>query len=330
MSNILDKIKLSGTTYDIIDATAIHSMDGYYTSGQTNDAITAATSALAESIAEQGYQTSGDVQNAISGKADTTAVTQSINEATSGKVDNSTYTAYTAATDATLSGKADVGDIPSVSGYADSVKYNSTSKYVEFYHGGTGGTKVFEYDASPFLIDGMVQNVEIKDVEISGETVTCLVISFNTDAGKQDINIPLTEIFDPSNYYTKTEIDQALSGKADTSAVTADISAAVSGKVDTNTYTAYTAATDGALGAMNGEIGAINNEIGAIYGGLTAHTANTDIHVTTSDKSTWSGKQDALVSGTNIKTINNESILGSGNINVQTLPTVSGTTLVFS
>ena len=39
--------------------------------------------------------------------------------------------------------------------------------------------------------------------------------------------------------------------------------------------------------------------------------------VTASDKTTWSGKQDALVSGTNIKTINNESILGSGNITIQ-------------
>lgn len=55
----LDKIRLSGTTYDIIDATAVHSLDGYYTTGETNAAITAATNALAESIAEQGYQTSG-------------------------------------------------------------------------------------------------------------------------------------------------------------------------------------------------------------------------------------------------------------------------------
>lgn len=39
--------------------------------------------------------------------------------------------------------------------------------------------------------------------------------------------------------------------------------------------------------------------------------------VTATEKSTWSGKQDALVSGTNIKTINNESILGSGNITIQ-------------
>lgn len=39
--------------------------------------------------------------------------------------------------------------------------------------------------------------------------------------------------------------------------------------------------------------------------------------VTDTEKLTWSGKQDALVSGTNIKTINNESILGSGNIDIQ-------------
>lgn len=34
------------------------------------------------------------------------------------------------------------------------------------------------------------------------------------------------------------------------------------------------------------------------------------------EKSTWNGKQDTLVSGTNIKTINNESILGSGNLDI--------------
>ena len=38
--------------------------------------------------------------------------------------------------------------------------------------------------------------------------------------------------------------------------------------------------------------------------------------VTDTEKTTWSGKQDALVSGTNIKTINNTSLLGSGNINI--------------
>lgn len=38
--------------------------------------------------------------------------------------------------------------------------------------------------------------------------------------------------------------------------------------------------------------------------------------VTDAEKTTWSGKQAALVSGTNIKTINNQSLLGSGNITI--------------
>ena len=303
----IDQIQLSGNTYQLRDNSAIHNLNGYWTSGQTQDAITAATGALAESIAEQHYQTSGDVQNAISGKADTTAVT----EAVSGKADT---TAVTAAIDAAVSGKADASDavnnvsfirkndgsellyyltrksgdypsakvlgigtgltldantqlkvdftkvakpsdIPSVTGYADSVAYDTNTKYMKFYHGGTGGTEVFSFDASPFLIDGMVQNVEIKDVTISGESVTCLVISFNTDAGKQDINIPIADIFDASNYYTKDEVDAelsaktdnsafiaytaatdtALGNKADSTAMTEAISEATSGKVDTNT-----------------------------------------------------------------------------------------------
>ena len=345
----LSKIRLSGQTYNLKDENALHTLDTSVTSGGTNAVngagIYNAIASALQSVAEQGYQTSGDVQNAISGKADTTAVTQSIEAATSGKADSSAvitnivadpqnvsagikYTKNGSTTsvevlnfgygltfnkenkklqvdNSTIAAKTDL------SGYADAVKYNSTSKYVEFYHGGTGGTVVFSYDASPFLIDGMVQNVEIKTVAGSG---TCLVITFNTDAGKQDINIPISQIFDATNYYTKAEVDTALSGKADTAdtytkqetsdlidekiveaggmtsgAVQTMIDESISGKADTST--------------VNG----INNT-------LTAHTANTDIHVTTSDKSTWNGKQDALVSGTNIKTVGGNSLLGSGNI----------------
>lgn len=38
--------------------------------------------------------------------------------------------------------------------------------------------------------------------------------------------------------------------------------------------------------------------------------------VTTGEKYTWNNKQAALVSGTNIKTVNNQSLLGSGNISI--------------
>lgn len=49
-------------------------------------------------------------------------------------------------------------------------------------------------------------------------------------------------------------------------------------------------------------------------------------YVTDAEKNTWNTKQDGLVSGTNIKTINNESILGSGNISLQE-KLVSGTNI---
>lgn len=50
---------------------------------------------------------------------------------------------------------------------------------------------------------------------------------------------------------------------------------------------------------------------------LVDDTSTTNKFVTSSEKTTWNDKQAALVSGSNIKTINNESILGSGNITIQ-------------
>ena len=54
----------------------------------------------------------------------------------------------------------------------------------------------------------------------------------------------------------------------------------------------------------------------ALGGGGTSYSAGTGIDIT-NDVISVTGKQDTLISGTNIKTINNESILGSGNISIQ-------------
>lgn len=45
-----------------------------------------------------------------------------------------------------------------------------------------------------------------------------------------------------------------------------------------------------------------------------------DARIASTDITQWNGKQDTLVSGTNIKTVNNESLLGSGNISVVGTP----------
>lgn len=57
---------------------------------------------------------------------------------------------------------------------------------------------------------------------------------------------------------------------------------------------------------------------------LVDDSTSTNKFVTASDKTTWSGKQDALVSGTNIKTVNGNSLLGSGNVALDTLPDQTG------
>lgn len=49
-----------------------------------------------------------------------------------------------------------------------------------------------------------------------------------------------------------------------------------------------------------------------------------DERISSTDITSWNGKQDALVSGTNIKTVNNESILGSGNLNIAGEPGSDG------
>ena len=236
----------------------------------------------------QKTETSGatELSTAFGNKADSSDLTSL----------SGTVTAHTANTDIHVTtanktawdAKADLSDIPSVTGYADSVKYNSTSKEVEFYHGGTSGTKVFSYDASPFLIDGMVQNVEIKSVTSGESQVTCLVISFNTDAGKQDINIPISQIFDANNYYTTAQTDTA-------------IEAATSGKVDNTTYTTYTAATATEIGNklatsdFNTYSGTVNtslnskasqSDLSTLSGTVTAHTADSTIHFTTGNVQT--------------------------------------------
>ena len=90
----------------------------------------------------------------------------------------------------------------------NNVEYNSQTKRINFKHGDT----VLKYiDATDFIKDGMVNDVQIATPE-SGDNAgqVCLIVTFNMDAGKEDIELPLTSIFNPNNYYSKTQIDQSV------------------------------------------------------------------------------------------------------------------------
>ena len=116
----INKIRLSGTTYDIEDSGATKTVEvtqaqyDALVSGGTVDPNTfyVITDATAVDISQ--YWTSAETQSAIteatSGKVDASTYetyTAATDTALNGKVDTSTYETYTAATDTALSGKQD-------------------------------------------------------------------------------------------------------------------------------------------------------------------------------------------------------------------------------
>lgn len=90
------------------------------------------------------------------------------------------------------------------------------------------GEVIDSIDCTDFVIDGMVENVTLNG--------NILTIVFNTDAGKQSIDIDLTEFINPQNYYTKTETDNIVNS-AYTSAVTYVDSEILSARTDASAYT---------------------------------------------------------------------------------------------
>lgn len=236
----------------IEDAIEHISLDDYYTKQETNAAITAATQPLETEIAN---------------KADLSALTSHTS-------DSAIH--VTVADKNAWNAKLNASD---VEGFFGAVRYDSQTKMINFYNETTGGTVLAYIDATDFIKDGMVSNVEIKTV--SGET--SLVISFNTDAGKEDIVIPISQIFDADNYYTKTEVDGALSS------ITSDITS-VSGSV--NTLSGSVESLHGAVTGLAGNVSTLSGQVQTNEATLTAHTANTTVHVTAQEKTTWNNKSD--------------------------------------
>ena len=99
-------------------------------------------------------------------------------------------------------------DLATKVGYAE---YDSEIGNIVFYENEEKTSVLCEIDATDFIKDGMVSDVAISNGN--------LVITFNTDAGHNAISIPLTDIFNPANYYDKTAMDAALALKADASNV---------------------------------------------------------------------------------------------------------------
>ena len=198
----------------------------------------------------------------------------------------------------------------------DGASYNSANHTIVFT---ANGVQKATIDASDFIKDGMVSNVEIANNN--------LVITFNTDAGKSPISIPLTNFFDPTildDYFTKSEVNAALSQKLDVSAYTpTDLSQYWT---SAQTQNAINEATSGI--PSSSVIEGLRNDVNTLSGvvdtkldasaytptdlsgyytktetdnlldekadltALTQHTSDTTIHVTSAEKAAWNNKSD--------------------------------------
>lgn len=148
----------------------------------------------------------------------------------------------------------------------DDAEYDSNSKRINFKHGGN----VVDYiDATDFIKDGMVSSVTIDNEN--------LVISFNTDAGREDISLALAQIFNPNNYYDKTAADaKFLSAYTETDPIfTGSPAYGITSQNITDWGNKQDAINDLAAIRYNATSGM------SAYNTVTAHTGNTAIHVPT-------------------------------------------------
>lgn len=97
--------------------------------------------------------------------------------------------------------------------YPTSAEWDSTNKEIIFKHGATTLSN-FTINGANFVKDSMIDSVSIE--QYTGEDITSygtsyLYVDFNTDAEADgahvDIKIPLQDIFNPDNYYTKSQVD---------------------------------------------------------------------------------------------------------------------------
>ena len=136
-----------------------------------------------------------------------------------------------------------------------SAEYISQNHIINFKN--INGDVISHIDATDFIKDGMVS-----DAYVRGEN---LVITFNTDSGKENIEIPISDIFNANNYYTKAEVDASqavqdtkisvISGRVETLEVKAN-------NLSANTYTkaeidASQAVQDTKINSLSGNINSI-------------------------------------------------------------------------
>lgn len=102
---------------------------------------------------------------------------------------------------------------------ANKLEWDSNAKSLKLY---SGNHLLATVDGTTWVKDGMVESAAIVGNNLE--------ITFNTDSGKEKISVPLTDVFNPDNYYNKTEIDS----KFENVSISDEYVKSIENSVDTN------------------------------------------------------------------------------------------------
>ena len=156
----------------------------------------------------------------------------------------------------------------------------------------------------------VIQDIKSKIRPNGEQSITGQVLQ---DVLVESVNLvpeKVSELVNDSQYQTKANLDTALASKADASSIPTKTSQLTN---DSGFMTSTEVSTTYATKAE------VPTKTSQLTNDSTYQTkANLDTALATkADKSSLASKQDKLVSGTNIKTINDQSLLGSGNISIE-------------
>lgn len=250
----------------------------YATESQIPDVSEFVTSADVKTQVEAyNYVNSGDVKTQV----------EAYNYVTSGDV-KTQVESYGYATESQIPDVSNFVTSGDVKTQVEAYNYATTGYVQDAISGITGGTTYTAGDN----INISAQNV----IEVTG-------ITSYTGINSSDVTTalgytPLSAV--PDTYATTTDVANAVSGKQDTIVAGNNIA------INSNTVSVTGITSYPGYDAISGDIA---TQIEG-YGYTTSGDVNNQITAATS------GLQETLVSGTNIKTVNSSSVLGSGNLEV--------------
>lgn len=258
----------------------------------------------------QNFVTSGDVQaqinDSISGKADSSAVTAQISEVKAQIEAEIPTKVSSLENDLNFVNSGDVESM--ISGFTTSADVKTQVESYNYINSGQAQTQINnsisgKLDTDTFTTYTANTQTELNNKQdISGMTeYATTAFTENTYAKIGGIPTKTSDLTNDSGFITNADIQDFVTS----SDVQTQIDSSISGKLDTDIFTTYTANTKTEIdNALSVKVDSSRvDEIEEVTASALVELNST--------------KQDILVSGTNIKTINNESILGSGNIVIQ-------------